>query len=40
MIKMARQFKENKVEDELAGELDSLIYSSKKVDAAQLTQNK
>jgi hypothetical protein len=31
MIKMAKQFKENKQEDDLAGELDSLVYRSKKV---------
>lgn len=39
MIKMAKQFQENKAEEELAGELDSLVYSSKKVTSDQIGKN-
>lgn len=33
MLQMAKQFKQNTAEDDLAGELDSLVYRSQKVDA-------
>jgi hypothetical protein len=39
MLKMARQFRENKEEDELAGELDAIIYGSKKVTREDLNKN-
>jgi len=39
MIKMARKFKENAQEEELAGELDSLVYRSKKVTAEDIGNN-
>ncbi|CAI2367536.1 unnamed protein product [Moneuplotes crassus] len=39
MIKMAKQFKENQQEEELAGELDSLVYRSKKVTSQDLSKN-
>ena len=39
MLKMARKFKENTQEEELAGELDTLVYRSKKVSAQELAAN-